>query len=109
MSHKERQMADRAKKKQSWPTQHLVLWRTSLDDVPLLLTPDRTFAMAYAKSNVPESELRRAEDALGIDRCSPTNITVVSFRNGFPYRSVIVRDIGDDEPIREPRTRRTTI
>lgn len=75
-----------------WPTQHLVLWRSTLDDVPLALIPDRRTAKRYAK-NVSEHDARVAHDVMGLDFCSPVNVSVVTFRNGRPTKFEVVKDI----------------
>lgn len=77
----------RAKKptEANWPTQYLVLWRTNLDDVPLLLTPDRRAATAYAKSP-PQEDIDRAHEVMGIDHCGDCNTAIVTFRRGRPSR-----------------------
>src|SRR5690606_20794901 len=77
------------------PTQHLVLWRTTLDDVPLLLTTDRRRAFAYAKAP-PEQDVAAGHRVMGLDICSAINTTVVSFRNGRPYRMEVVADFTFD-------------
>lgn len=83
----------KAKKKPAkvWPTQHLVLWRTTLDDIPLLLTPDRREASEFAK-NPPAKAVRRCSRLVRCDMCSPVNIAIVSFRRGKPYRMEIVTE-----------------
>lgn len=106
-------MAKRKVTAANWPTQHLVLWRTTLDDVPLLLTPDRKIAERYAKTLAVNTESESndldnrdalaAHRVMGLDICSPCNISIVSFRNGRPYRLKVIREtFGSGAPIPPP-------
>lgn len=85
------------------PTQHLVLWRTTLDDVPLLLTSDHKEAKKYIaslmldgsswSSDMDNSDVVAGHKVMEIGVCSPINLTIVSFRNGRPFRMKIEREI----------------
>lgn len=95
---------------ENWPTQHLVLWRTTLDDVPLLLTPDRALAFRYA-DRVNQRDVEAGHKVMGIDVCSAVNVTVVSFRKGRPYKMRVVRETIEwqdeaETPTREPAKKR---
>lgn len=82
------------KHKQAWPTQYLVLWRTTLDDVPILLTPDRKEAFGLAGAiGEDHPAVRRGHKGMGLDQCSAVNVTVVTFRLGVPYRMKIVQEL----------------
>lgn len=80
-----------------WPTQYMVLWRTNLDDVPLLVTPDRKAARAYART-VTEKDVKKAHSVMGIDICGACSVAILAFRNGVPYRLSIVKqfDVSHD-------------
>jgi hypothetical protein len=80
-----------------WPSQYLVVCRTNLDELPLLVTPDRKLAHRYAK-NVPEQDMDAAAEVMGVDRAGRVCIAVIWFRAGRPKRCSIVKDIvfGDE-------------
>lgn len=71
--------------------QYLVLYRTTLDDLPMLLTPNAGKALEYA-ARIPFSDVVATERVFGIDNCSPVNSTVVKIAHGRPVESHLVCD-----------------
>lgn len=80
------------KKPKAWPSQYLVVCRTNLDELPLLLTPDRRAAFRYAKA-VPEADIDKSALLMGVDFAGRVNIAVIHFRNGQPKRLELVADV----------------
>ena len=75
---------------------YLVVVRTTMDELPILLT--KVHQQAYAKTRtLTLDEVRKAADLMGVDYASLCNVSVVVFKDGIPVDMNIVREIHEDE------------
>lgn len=81
-----------AKKKPVWPSQYLVVCRTNLDELPMLLTPDRKAAHRFAKT-ATDKDIDAAAKTMEVDNAGRVCMAVIWFRNGLPKRVTIVRNL----------------
>ncbi len=76
-------------------TMYLVVVRHALDDLPVLLTADRTAAMAAAETATPNSG-DPAADVLGIDVSTPGHVALYTFEDGVLTDASEVKDFDDE-------------
>jgi hypothetical protein len=74
-----------------WPAQYLVVVRTNLDELPILLTPDRKTANITAMT-VTNEHANHAAKLMQVDYAGRCCSAIISFRNGKPYRIRIMKD-----------------
>lgn len=70
---------------------YLVVVRTNLDELPILLTSDRSEAIRKA-NKVTDRDAERSAEMMGVDSAGRINIAIIAFRNGKPTSIELIKD-----------------
>ena len=80
----------------------LVVCRTTLDELPLGITPSRSRALTIAvHSKIPMID--KAAELMGVDKASPVCNAIITFHDGKPVTCDIVAEWDCTGPEKKPR------